>query len=185
MDLAPLAARLREITVEVTSDGHGGGAGVVWAPGWVVTTAHVIRHTRVVVRFADGRRADARVLAEDRATDLAVVRVPDRGVAIAVSPPAASDPPRVGSLVVAIGHPLGMRGAVTTGVVHAIGAITPGGRPFIQSDLRLAPGNSGGPLADARGRLLGLNAMIAGRLALAIPVNEVRRFAQAAGAPAA
>jgi len=116
---------------------------------------------------------------------LAVVRVPDAGVGVAVSPPAASDPPRVGSLVVAIGHPLGMRGAVTTGVVHAIGPITPGGRPWIQSDLRLAPGNSGGPLADARGRLLGLNAMIVGRLALAIPVNEVRRFAQAAGAPAA
>jgi serine protease Do len=183
MDLEPLATRLRRITVEVTSEGHGLGAGVVWAPEWIVTNAHVIRCPRVVVRFADGRRADGRVVAGDSAADLAVVRVPDLGVPVATL--AASDTLRVGSLIIAIGHPFGMRGALTTGIVHAIGPITPGGRWWIQSDLRLAPGNSGGPLADTRGRLLGLNAMIAGGLALAIPVSEVRRFARAAGAPAA
>jgi serine protease Do len=183
MDLEDLAARLRRITVEVMSDGHGLGAGVVWAPEWIVTNAHVIRYPRVVVRFADGRRADGHVVAGDRTADLAVVRVPDVGVAAAT--PTESGPLRVGSLIVAIGHPFGVRGALTTGIVHAIGPIAPGGRSWIQSDLRLAPGNSGGPLADARGRLIGLNAMLLGRLALAIPVSEVRRFAGAVGVPVA
>ena len=94
--------------------------------------------------------------------------------------PAESDTLRVGSVVIAVGHPLGMLGRWTTGVVHAVGPVTPGGRPWIQADLRLAPGNSGGPLADAGGHLLGLNAMVAGGLALAIPVDEVARFARAA-----
>ena len=183
MDLGTLAEDLRRATVELTSAGNVVGAGVIWAPGWIVTNAHVIRHPRVVVRLADGRRADALVVGGDRAADLAVVRVPDVGVAAAT--PTESGPLRVGSLIVAIGHPFGVRGALTTGIVHAIGPIAPGGRAWIQSDLRLAPGNSGGPLADARGRLVGLNAMLLGRLALAIPVSEVRRFAGAVGVPVA
>ena len=178
MDLDTLGDRLRRVTVEVTSGGHVVGAGVVWAPGWVVTNAHVIRQPRAVVRLPDERRTDGRIVAQDRDADLAILRVPDLGLPAATC--AESDALRVGSLVVAIGHPLGMRGALTTGIVHAVGPITPAGRPWIQADLRLGPGNSGGPLADARGHLLGLNAMIAGGLALAIPVSEVRRFVNAA-----
>jgi serine protease Do len=183
MDLDTLADGLRRVTVAVTSAGNVVGAGVVWAPEWIVTNAHVIRHPRVVVRRADGRRADGLVVAGDPAADLAVLRVPDLGLPAVM--PAESDTLRVGSLIIAIGHPFGMWGALTTGIVHAIGPITPGGRPWIQADLRLAPGNSGGPLADARGHLLGLNAMIVGGLALAIPVSEVRRFVRAAGVPPA
>src|SRR4029453_14602078 len=96
---------------------------------------------------------------------------------------AGDDTVAVGSLIVALGHPLGVAGAVTRGIVHAVGAITPGGRSWIQADLKLAPGNSGGPLADAGGRVGGVNAMIAGGLALAIPVSDVQRFARAAGVP--
>jgi serine protease Do len=181
MDLDTLGDRLRRVTVEVTSAGHAVGAGVVWAPGWVVTNAHVVRRPRVAVRFPDDRRTDACVVARDPDADLAVLRVPDLGLPVATS--AESDVLRIGSLVIAIGHPLGMRGSLAAGIVHAVGPIAPGGRPWIQSDLRLAPGNSGGPLADARGHLLGLNAMIVGGLALAIPVGEVRRFMSAAGLP--
>jgi serine protease Do len=183
MDLGALGDRLRRVTVEVTSEGRAVGAGVVWAPGWVVTNAHVIRQPRAVVRLPDDRRADGRVVARSRDADLAVLLVPDLGLPAATS--ADSDTLRVGSLVIAIGHPLGTRGALATGVVHAVGPITPEGRPWIQADLRLAPGNSGGPLADARGHLLGLNAMIVGGLALAIPVGEVKRFVRAAGLPIA
>jgi serine protease Do len=84
-------------------------------------------------------------------------------------------------LVVAIGYPLGVRGALTAGIIHAMGPITPGGRPWIQADVRLAPGNSGGPLADASGHVVGLNAMIVGTLALAIPISRVTQFVRGAG----
>jgi serine protease Do len=181
IDLGTLADDLRRITVEMASAGSVVGAGVVLVPGWIVTNAHVIEHARVVMRLADGRHTDGRVVAADREADLAVLRVSHLGLPAATC--VESDALRVGSVVVAMGHPLGMRGALTRGIVHAVGPIAAGGRPWIQADLRLAPGNSGGPLADVRGRLLGLNTRIAGGLALAIPVSEVRRFARAAGAP--
>jgi serine protease Do len=183
MDLDALGDRLRQVTVEVMGSGRVVGAGVVWAPEWVVTNAHVIREPRVVVRLPDDRPADGRIVARDRDADLAVLRVPGLGLPAATS--TESGTVRVGSLVIAIGHPFGMRGALATGIVHAVGPVAPDGRPWIQADLRLAPGNSGGPLADARGHLLGLNAMIVGNLALAIPVGEVRRFLGAAGVPLA
>jgi len=183
MDLDILAEDLRRATVELTSAGKVVGAGVIWTPGWIVTNAHVIRHPRVVVRLADGRRAEALVAGGDRAADLALLRVPDLALPAALS--VEPQTPRVGSLVLAIGHPFGLRGALTRGIVHAVGPIMRNGRSWIQADLRLAPGNSGGPLADARGHLVGLNAMIGGGLALAIPVRDVHRFAQAAGIPCA
>jgi serine protease Do len=177
MDLAALADDLRRITVELTNDGQIAGSGVVWAPGWVVTNAHVPRQPRMMLRLADGGKLEGRLVARDRGRDLALIEVP--GLALRAAPLADSDAVRVGDLIVAVGHPLGLRGALTAGIVHAIGPVARGGRPWIQADLRLAPGNSGGPLADARGHVLGVNAMIAGALALAIPVREVRRFVRA------
>ena len=97
-------------------------------------------------------------------------------------PPAAvadSDTLRVGAVVVALGHPLGLRRTLTAGIVHAVAPTPPDRRRWIHADLRLAPGNSGGPLADTEGRVVGINTLIAGGLALAIPVNEVRRFVAA------
>jgi serine protease Do len=87
---------------------------------------------------------------------------------------------RVGSFVAAVGHPLGVRGALSTGIVCAIGPIERNGRAWIQADLRLAPGNSGGPLADAAGCIVGVNSRAAGPLALAVPMSVVARFVQAA-----
>jgi serine protease Do len=91
-----------------------------------------------------------------------------------------SDQLRVGELVIAIGNPFGFIGALTTGVVHAIGRV-PGLGPmkWIQADVRLAPGNSGGPLADAQGRVIGINTMIAGGVGLAVPSNTVSRLLNA------
>ena len=90
----------------------------------------------------------------------------------------------MGSLVVAVGHPLGVRGALSVGIVHAVGPIRPDGRSWIQADVKLARGNSGGPLADASGQVIGLNTMVVGPLALAIPLREVARFVRTAGVAA-
>ena len=177
--LARIADRLREMTVEISSPG-GGGAGVLWAPDLIVTNAHVARASGVRVGFADDRQVEASLIAADRRADLALLRVPPVEVAPAAS--TDSDALRVGSLVIAVGHPLGLRRTLTAGVVHGFPPSRSGGR-WIQADLRLAPGNSGGPLADTTGRVVGINTMIAGGLALAIPINDVRRFvaAHAAG----
>jgi serine protease Do len=88
---------------------------------------------------------------------------------------------RPGELAIAIGNPLGFIGALATGVIHAVGPLRGlGSQSWVQADVRLAPGNSGGPLADARGRVIGINTMVAGRLALAIPSNVVQDFLSAA-----
>ncbi|HET7341270.1 MAG TPA: trypsin-like peptidase domain-containing protein [Methylomirabilota bacterium] len=174
--LAVVAERLREVTVEIGS-GAGSGAGILWAPDLVVTNAHVARAAMLRVRLADDRWLEARLVAADPRLDLAVLRVPRGRVALAAL--GDSDSVSVGALVVALGHPLGLRGTLTAGVVHAVGPIVPRGRRFIQADLRLAPGNSGGPLADSGGHVVGLNTMIAGGLALAIPINDVRRYVSA------
>src|SRR5438128_11013160 len=102
--------------------------------------------------------------------DLALFRIPRCGVA-----PAAlgdSDALRVGALVVALGHPLGLRRTLTAGAVHALAPARPGGRRWIHADVRLAPGNSGGPLAATAGGAVGLNTMIAGGLALGAPMTD-------------
>jgi len=179
IDLASLAERLRRVTVEVSDGGESLGSGVLWPRGCVVTNAHVARQSRVAVRLADGRRLEGRLVARDADADLALLRVPGTGIPTAMV--ADEDAARVGSFVVAIGHPFGVRGALTAGIIHAMGPIMPGGRPWIQADVRLAPGNSGGPLADASGRVVGLNAMIVGALALAIPISRVTQFVRAAG----
>jgi serine protease Do len=179
MDLAGLAERLRRVTVEVRDAGGSLGSGVLWPRGFVVTNAHVARQSRVAVRLVDGHCLEGRLVARDADADLALVRVPGTGI-----PPATvieADAPRVGSLVVAFGHPLGVRGALTAGIIHAMGPIIPGGHPWIQADVRLAPGNSGGPLANASGHVVGLNAMVVGALALAIPISRVTQFTRAAG----
>jgi serine protease Do len=91
--------------------------------------------------------------------------------------PADSSQLRPGELAIAIGNPMGFVGALTTGVIHAIGPLRGlGPQTWVQASVRLAPGNSGGPLADARGRVIGINTMVAGRLALAIPSNAVLDF---------
>jgi len=91
--------------------------------------------------------------------------------------PADSSLLRPGELAIAIGNPMGFVGALTTGVIHAIGPVRGlGFQSWVQASVRLAPGNSGGPLADASGRVIGINTMVAGRLALAIPSNAVLDF---------
>jgi serine protease Do len=95
------------------------------------------------------------------------------------APPAAlaGGEPKSGAAVIAVGNPLGFVGAVSTGFVSAVGTLRGfGGRRWVQADVRLAPGNSGGPLADVHGQIVGINTMVAGGMALAIPAAIVQRF---------
>jgi serine protease Do len=173
-----IAEQLRRSTVLITAgpSGRGNGSGVIWSSdGAIITNAHVARGPRLRVQLWDGREFDATVRMRDPARDLAQLQI------AAANLPAASaaDSSRVrpGEIAIAIGNPLGFVGALTTGIVHAVGSIRNlGPQSWVQADVRLAPGNSGGPLADAAGRVIGINTMAAGRLALAIPSNVVVDF---------
>lgn len=173
-ELAAVAAALSRSTVQVQSRRLGGGSGVIWhSDGLIITNAHVVRGSRATVKLADGRVFDAVCTNRDRQRDLAALKIN------ATDLPAAtigdSDALRVGELVLAVGNPLGVVGALTTGIIHAAPKNTP--RQWVQADIRLAPGNSGGPLANAQGIVIGINTVvIAGGLALAIPSNTVERF---------
>ncbi len=173
-DFAALAARLGASTVGIHSaGGRGSGSGVIWsADGRIVTNAHVARSRIVDVEFADGRRIAGTVEQRDERRDLAAIRVATHGL----TPVLPRDPHdlRVGEIVVAFGHPLGVRNVLTTGILHAPHRTS--GFAFVRADVRLAPGNSGGALADAQGRVIGINSMVAGSLALAVPADDVRRF---------
>jgi serine protease Do len=184
-----MAERLRRSTVHVRSGRAGAGSGVIWrADGLIVTNAHVVRRGPASIELADGREFEAQVIAADPRRDLASLQVDARDLPAATI--GDSDNLRVGQLVVAVGNPLGLSGALTTGIVHAIAPTDDGARglaengrhTWVQADVRLAPGNSGGPLADVLGRVIGINSMVAGGLGLAVPSNAVARFLEGPGA---
>jgi serine protease Do len=165
-----LAAHLRRSSVVVRGREPGGGSGVIWnASGLIVTNAHVAWGKQQQVELSDGRRFAADVIARDTRRDLAALRIQANGLPAATV--GDSKTLRVGEIVAAIGNPLGIAGALSTGIVHAIGPAD-----WIQADVRLAPGNSGGILADASGCVIGINTMIAMGLALAIPSRAVEQF---------
>lgn len=175
-DFGEVAERVRRSTVRVRDGVRGAGSGVIWErSGLIVTNAHVARGSAPAVELWDGRLLVARVLKRDLRRDLATLRVDSAGLPDAER--GDSDRLRAGELVLAVGNPLGFIGALTMGVVHSLGAVGGLGRePWILADVRLAPGNSGGPLADARGRIIGINTMILHGLGVAIPSNRVVRF---------
>ena len=174
--LGEIAEKLRRSTVVVQSGARGNGSGVIWSSdGSIITNAHVARGKQVKVQLWDGREFCASIASRDARLDVALLHIGASNLA-SVSV-ADSSQIRPGELAVAIGNPLGFVGALTTGVIHTVGPLRGlGSQSWVQADVRLAPGNSGGPLADARGCLIGINTMIAGRLALAIPSNVVRDF---------
>jgi serine protease Do len=171
-----VAEALRRTTVQVGNRGRGFGSGVILsADGLIVTNAHVVRSSHAQVKLWDGRTLDAVVTSRDLTRDLAALLASGSGLPAATL--ADSSKARVGELVLAVGNPLGFEGALSTGIIHAAGSVRGlGTNSWLQADVKLAPGNSGGPLADAQGRVLGINTMVAGGLALAIPSNDVARF---------
>jgi len=171
------AARTRD-----NRQGEAAGSGVIVTPdGFVLTNNHVIEHGgELTVTLTDGRTLSAQVVGTDPSTDLAVIRIDAPHLPMAYLGDSAKL--QVGQLAIAIGNPLGFQSTVSTGVISALGRTLRGntGRLIenvIQTDVPLNPGNSGGPLVDSRGRVIGINsAMIymAQGISFAIPVNTAK-----------
>ncbi|HEY0776425.1 MAG TPA: trypsin-like peptidase domain-containing protein [Gemmatirosa sp.] len=198
-DLAAATERLRASTVAVlvgaphgraraTGPIAGHGSGVVWrADGLVVTNAHVARADHVALVLPDGRQVAARLVARDPRRDLALLQADVDGL----TPAPVGDPGalRPGQVVLAFGHPLGVANALAVGIVHGVGtergsargSWARAGASLIRADVRLLPGNSGGPLAEATGRVVGINTMVVGGLGVAVSVREVEALVAAAG----
>jgi S1-C subfamily serine protease len=160
--------------------GEGLGSGVVFTgDGFLLTNAHVVgRASGGTASFSDGTSAPFRVVGADPLSDLAVLRA--TGPTPEPAELGEADQLVVGQLVVAVGNPLGLAGSVTAGVVSALGRSLPArGRlieDVIQTDAALNPGNSGGALADAHARVVGINTAVAGvGLGMAVPVNATTR----------
>jgi S1-C subfamily serine protease len=185
--IIPSVASLR---IERRAGGWGGaGSGVAFTPdGYLVTNAHVVAGTeRGTATFVDGDELAFEVVGRDPLSDLAVVRT--SGGDLTAAPFGDAARLRVGQLVVAVGNPLGFAGTVTAGVVSALGrsmAARDGQASrlvenVIQTDAALNPGNSGGALADVRGRVVGINTAVAGiGLGLAVPIDAGTRLILAA-----
>jgi serine protease Do len=181
--MGEIAERLRRSTAHVFTGRQGSGSGVVWsADGLILTNAHVARTSDAEVELWDGRRFRAPVIARDPRRDLAALRIMAQGLEGVT--PGDSAALRAGEVVLAIGNPLGFAGALSTGVVHSIGALPGMGRQrWIRADVRLAPGNSGGPLANARGHVIGINTAIMNGLGVAAPVSSALDFLRRGGQP--
>ena len=169
-EMAQVAARLRQSLVMVRGRWNGSGSGVIWREGIVLTNDHVMRGDRAQLTLADGRQVDATLIGRDKGLDLAALRTPVLGLPAA--PVGNSRALRVGQVVLAVGNPLGVEGATTLGIISALGRVAPGGRELVEADIDVYPGNSGGPLADASGQVVGITSMIlTPGVALAVPAH--------------
>jgi serine protease Do len=166
---------------------RGVGSGFVVSPdGYIVTNAHVVDGAKTVtVKLTDRREFTAKVIGADPRTDIALIKIdtkkPLPALDLAHTPPAQQ-----GEWVVAIGSPFGFENSVSAGIVSGVHRALPGGQmtPFIQTDVAVNPGNSGGPLLNAAGQVVGVNSQIYSRsggymgLSFAIPANVAAHVAQ-------
>jgi serine protease Do len=182
--LAEVVARVQRSLVVIRNGQSGAGAGLIWSQdGIVLTNQHVVPHDTARVALPNGSELPGRVIARDPEIDLALLRIEARDLPVAMV--ADSRCLRVGQIVLAIGHPWGQRGAVTAGVISGLGQAATQGRrgsvPIIRTDAGLAPGNSGGPLVNAAGAVVGINTLIVGGdQGVAIPSHEASTFTRRA-----
>ncbi len=190
-DLSSVIDEVRRSLVRV-SFGPGNGAGTIWhSDGLIITNAHVVgglderrgRGYRRVdntlsVTLSDGRTLPARVLAQDNERDIAALSVDARDLPTIQL--GDSRKLKAGQWVFAVGHPWGVTGAASAGIVVGSGAELPeitNGRDWVVISLRVRPGNSGGPLVDAQGRLVGINTLMTGpQVGAAVPVHTIKAF---------
>ena len=178
-EIASLVKRTR-LSLVIVGDGNGSwGAGTVWHPdGLVVTNSHVVRGKQCEVTLPNGRKSTARLVARDDKKDLAALVADIEGLdAIELGESANLEP---GQLVLALGHPRGLKGVATAGIymgteeerLRVMFA-----ENLLAVNLPLRPGNSGGPLVDVEGRMIGINTAMTGHnTGLAIPVNVAKVF---------
>lgn len=180
--LASRIDHVHESLVQI-SNGQGVGAGTIWhSDGLIITNAHVIRgHHHLNVSLADNRKFPASVIAADDGLDLAALSITADGLPTIQL--GDSRKLKAGQWVMAVGHPWGVQGAVTSGVVIGVGDHLPEmgqmqpGREWIALSLHMRPGHSGGPVIDSEGKLVGINTMITGPdVGFAIPVHVVKAF---------
>jgi serine protease Do len=182
-DFAAVVQTVRQSLVLVENGRGGNGAGTIWhSDGLIVTNNHVVGRRMPTITLADGRRFKATLLARDEENDLAALSIEATGLpTIALGDAKAL---RAGEWVVALGHPWGVKGAITAGIViGTTGNEWPelpqvaGEREWVVASLHMRPGHSGGPLVDAHGRLVGINTMINGPdVGVAIPVHVATAF---------
>lgn len=179
-ELGQVAENARLSLVEVRNGRGGSGAGTIWHPeGLIITSAHVIRSRSPQVVLPDRTIRPARVLAYDSHSDVAALTVDASGLPTIQL--GESRNLRPGQWVMALGHPWGVNGAATGGVVIGAGEGLPemplSDREWIAVGLHLRPGHSGGPLVDAGGHLVGINTMMVGpEVGMAVPVHVVKAF---------
>ncbi|MEP7359303.1 MAG: trypsin-like peptidase domain-containing protein [Anaerolineales bacterium] len=183
-EINALVRQTRASLVRITDNRGGAGAGTIWSTeGLIITNAHVVRQSAPKVVLADGRSFPARVVAHDAQRDLALLAIKARGLP-AIELGQTRDL-RAGELVFAIGHPWGVSQAVTSGAIIGLGADMPemaaGRREWLMVSLVLRPGNSGGPLVNTAGRLLGVNTIMTGpAVGGAVPIHVIAEFLKAA-----
>ena len=166
--------------VQVRDESRGAGAGTIWhSDGLIVTNAHVVAQGPLKVALYDGRVLDAKLLARDEAHDLAALSVDAHDLPTIQLGSARKLHP--GQWVMALGHPWGIANAATGGVLIGVGRQLPEmpvvSGDWVVADLHLRPGNSGGPLVDAHGRLIGVNTLMTGPgVGVAVSVDVVKEF---------
>ncbi|UCD43442.1 MAG: trypsin-like peptidase domain-containing protein [Chloroflexota bacterium] len=183
--LADLCQRVNQSLVVVQNGRSGAGAGVIWRSGGiVVTNYHVIHRGRPRVSLLDGNEFTTSVHAKAKHIDLAVLKleIPEtERSALPIAEIADSRNLRVGQIALALGHPWGQLGSVSMGVITSLGRVPlrwrKGAVDLIRTDAGLAPGNSGGPLIDASGAVMGINTMIVGGdQGIAVPSHVINEF---------
>jgi len=184
-ELTAVCQNARNSLVVVQNGRSGAGAGVIWRPGGVVVTNyHVIHRGTPCISLLDGGQYSTQVIAKAKRFDLALLKIdlPDsQAPALPIAPIADSKTLRVGQIALALGHPWGQIGSVSAGIITSLGSVPLRWRQssveVIRTDASLAPGNSGGPLIDTSGAVIGINTMIVGGdLGVAIPSHVVDEF---------
>ena len=185
MELGELVENAKRSLVVIRSGGQGVGAGSIWhSDGLLVTNAHVTAQGNLEVSLPGGNVQPAKVLARDTEKDIAVLGIDVQDLGMPHLPTIELGDSRdlaAGQWVMALGHPLGVQGAVSMGVIIEVGPDLPeapgDGREWVAASLSLRPGHSGGPLLDAQGRLGGINTIMVGpNVGLAVPVHVVKKF---------
>lgn len=178
-DLAAVIVQARRSLVKVHSSNYGAGAGTILGKdGLIITNSHVIRQGPVEITLPNDDRLPAQIVANDPELDLAALAIDVQNLPALFLGDSQSLQP--GQLVIALGHPWGVAGAVSVGPVIAVGRppeMPQRAKSFVQAGLQLRPGHSGGPMIDFEGHLVGLNTMITGpKVGLAVPASVIREF---------